>query len=132
MPYQEAINIEGILSFAIRKGASDVHICEGDHVAFRVHGHLGKLTQAGVLTKEVLHRLALEMFQEDAHRLEEFFTKKDVDFAFLSKDGTSFRVNGFFKLGRMGFVMRRIERNAKKMEDLGLPAGLEKILTAKQ
>jgi Tfp pilus assembly pilus retraction ATPase PilT len=98
MAYQEAINIEGILSFAIRKGASDVHICEEDHVAFRIHGHLGKLTQAGVMTKDVMQRLALEMFHDDTHRLEEFHQKKDIDFAYLSTDGTSFRVNGFFKL----------------------------------
>ena len=109
-----------------------MHICEGDHVAFRIHGHLGKLTQAGVMTKDLMQRLALEMFKDDTHRLEEFHSKRDVDFAYMSSDGTSFRVNGFFKLGRMGFVMRRIERSAKKMEDLSLPAGLSKILTAKQ
>lgn len=79
-----------------------------------------------------MQRLALEMFKDDTRRLEEFHTKRDVDFAYMANDGTSFRVNGFFKLGRMGFVMRRIERNAKKMEDLGLPAGLQKILGAKQ
>jgi len=41
-------------------------------------------------------------------------------------------VNGYFKLGKIGFVLRKIERNAKNMDDLGLPAGLQKILTAKQ
>ena len=63
---------------------------------------------------------------------EAFYTVHDVDFAYIAKDGTPFRVNGFFKLGRLGFVLRRIERDAKKMEDLGLPEGVSKILTAKQ
>lgn len=84
------------------------------------------------MTREVMQRIALQMFNENSKRLDEFHEKKDIDFAFICSDGTSFRVNGFFKLGRMGFVMRRIERLAKKMETLGLPTSLEKIIHSKQ
>jgi Tfp pilus assembly ATPase PilU len=31
-------------------------------------------------------------------RAKEFFKKKDADFAYTNNDGTSFRVNAFFKL----------------------------------
>jgi Tfp pilus assembly ATPase PilU len=41
-------------------------------------------------------------------------------------------VNAFYRLGKLAFVMRRIEQRAKTMDELGLPAGLSKILAAKQ
>ncbi|MCK9272022.1 PilT/PilU family type 4a pilus ATPase [Candidatus Gracilibacteria bacterium] len=126
------VSLESLLAFGIKKNCSDIHISEGDNVAFRVHGELGKLTEAGIFTREIVEKLVLELFRGDQKKVAAFYDKKDADFAYVSKDGTPFRVNGYFKLGKIGFVLRKIERNAKNMDDLGLPAGLQKILTAKQ
>lgn len=80
----------------------------------------------------MMHKLTLELLLGDDKKFQEFLVRHDMDFAYVSADGTPFRVNGFFKLGRIGFVLRRIERESKKMEDLGLPSGVSKILTSKQ
>jgi len=69
----------------------------------------------------MIHKLTMELLRGDEKKFKEFFEKHDMDFAYVSNDGTPFRVNGFFKLGRIGFVLRRIEREARQMEDLGLP-----------
>lgn len=127
-----ALSLEDLLAHAIKIAASDIHITEGQHLGFRVHGELGKLTQAPVADSQVIKGLVHELFHGDLAKIENFMTNRDVDFAYVSKDGTPFRVNGFFKLGKIGFVMRRIEREAKKMEDLGLPPGVNKLLSAKQ
>lgn len=127
-----AFPLESILAYAIKIMASDIHVTEGEHIAFRVHGELSKLIEAGKLTSEAADTLALELFRGDADKRKAFYDKHDVDFAYVSKDGTPFRVNGFFKLGKIGFVLRRIEREAKQMDALGLPDGVKKILTAKQ
>lgn len=132
MPYQDKINIEAFLQYAIRNNASDIHISEGDYIAFRVHGHLWKAKQAWILTKEISERLVEQLFKWDTEKIKTFYTVKDADFAYVADDGTPFRVNWYFKLWRIGFVLRKIERDAKKMEDLGLPPGLDKILPAKQ
>ncbi len=124
--------LEGILAYTIKIGASDVHFAEGEHIAFRVHGELGKLPQAGILSHEAAHVLVQELYRGDTKKADLFLEKRDSDFAYVSTDGTPFRVNGFFKLGKIGFVLRRIERESKKMEDLGLPPGVSKVLTAKQ
>lgn len=79
------------------------------------------MTQGGEtakVTKEMMHALVLELLHGDDEKYKEFLHKHDMDFAYVSADGTPFRVNGFFKLGRIGFVLRRIERDSKKMEDL--------------
>lgn len=65
-----------------------------------------------------MHKLTLELLHGDERKFHEFLEKHDMDFAYVSSDGTPFRVNGFFKLGRMGFVLRRIERESQKMENL--------------
>lgn len=127
--------IESILAHAIKLKASDVHISEGDYIGFRVHGEIGKVTQGGErakVSKDMIHKLTLELLRGDEPKFKEFLAKHDMDFAYVSADGTPFRVNGFFKLGRIGFVLRRIERESQKMENLGLPDGVKKILTAKQ
>lgn len=124
--------LEGILAYAIKIGASDIHVAEGECIAFRVHGELGKLKEAGIMDRSATELFALELFKGDESKRGEFFSKRDSDFAYVSSDGTPFRVNGFFKLGRIGFVLRRIERDSKAMDSLGLPKGVEKILTAKQ
>ncbi|MDD2487810.1 MAG: PilT/PilU family type 4a pilus ATPase [Candidatus Gracilibacteria bacterium] len=126
------INLESLLAYAIKISCSDIHIAEGDYTAFRVNGKLSKVKEAGITEKDVLNKLTEELFKNDKKKIDEFYNTKDADFAYIAKDGTPFRVNGYHKLGKIGFVMRRIERDAKKMEDLLLPKGLEKILNAKQ
>ncbi len=127
--------IEEIMAYAIKTKASDIHLGEGDYIGFRVHGEIGKMSHGGEeakVSKEDIHRLTLELLHGDEKKFQDFLERHDMDFAYVSSDGTPFRVNGFFKLGRIAFVMRRIERDSKRMEDLGLPDGVKKILTAKQ
>lgn len=126
------INIEWLLKYAINKWASDIHISEGDYVAFRVHWHLGKALEWGKLTREMSEMLASQLFRSDEDKIKLFYKTKDADFAYVSQDWTPFRVNGYHKLWKLWFVLRRIERDAKKMEDLWLPPWLEKMLNAKQ
>lgn len=93
--------IEGILAYAIKIKASDIHLGEGDHIGFRVHGEIGKMTQGGEQTrisKEMIHTLTLELLHGDQNKYKEFLERHDMDFAYVSTDGTPFRVNGFFKL----------------------------------
>jgi len=112
--------IEEVLAHAIRIEASDVHISEGEYIAFRVHGDLKKVEDGGIVTPEIAERLAKELFP-DVDKLAAFKEHHDADFAYVAQDGTPFRVNGFYKLGKTSFVLRRIEREAKKLEDLGVP-----------
>lgn len=129
---ENTLTLESLLAHSIKIAASDIHIAEGEHLAFRVHGELGKLTQTPVLDRGAVESLVRELFQGNTEKVNAFYAKRDADFAYVSADGTPFRVNGFFKLGKIGFVLRRIERESKKMEDLGLPEGVKKLLNAKQ
>lgn len=132
MSESSSLTLESLLAHAIKIGASDIHIAELEHLAFRVHGELGKLIASPVITPAQCAGLMNELYHGDMLKVASFKERRDADFAYVSADGTPFRVNGFYKLGKLGFVLRRIEREARRMEDLGLPAGVDKILTAKQ
>jgi len=59
-----------------------------------------------------------QLFQGNPQRFDKFLGDKEADFAYVSKNGVPYRVNAFFKTGRIGVVMRKINAMAKKLEDL--------------
>ncbi|MGE4443997.1 MAG: type IV pilus twitching motility protein PilT [Candidatus Altimarinota bacterium] len=122
--------IEPILDHCIKIGASDIHMTEGETIGFRIHGELGKVNGT-TLDAIKINKITEELFKHDEKNIEDFHQKKDADFAYIHKDGTPFRVNAFYKLGRISFVLRKIASEARTIEDLGLPRGVEKFTKAK-
>ncbi len=120
-----------ILDHAIKLWASDIHICEWENIWFRVHWELAKLNWSTVDTIKV-RQILLELLKDDKETAKAFLEKKDLDFAFIHTDGTPFRVNAFFKLWKLSFVMRIIASKPKSMEELWLPAWVHKFTKAKQ
>jgi len=59
-----------------------------------------------------------QLFQGNPQRFDKFLGDKEADFAYVSKAGVPYRVNAFFKTGRIGVVMRKINAMAKKLEEL--------------
>ncbi len=120
-----------ILDHAIKLWASDIHICEWENIWFRVHWELAKLNWSTVDTIKV-RQILLELLKDDKETAKAFLEKKDLDFAYIHTDGTPFRVNAFFKLWKLSFVMRIIASKPKSMEELWLPAWVHKFTKAKQ
>lgn len=129
---KEQVNLESILAYTIKTWSSDIHVAEWDYFGFRLHWHLSKMTTWPKLSREMTLDLVNQLFKWDQKLIDNFFERRDADFAYVSKDWTPFRVNWFHKLWKIGFVMRRIEREAKNMDDLWLPKWVEKVLPAKQ
>lgn len=124
------LTVAPILEHAIRLWASDIHMCEWENIGFRVHGELAKTTGA-VLDKIKSRQILLELMNDNKEMAKEFLEKKDADFAYIHTDGTPFRVNTFFKLGKISFVLRRIASTPKTIQELWLPSGVEKFTRAK-
>jgi len=90
------------------------------------------MDSAWIIDENKIKTILLELMNNNQERVKEFFKKKDADFAYTSKDGTSFRVNAFFKLWKISFVLRRIESEPIPIEKLWLPEWVKKFITAKQ
>ena len=120
-----------ILQYAIDNGASDIHMCESEPIGFRVNWRLWR-QEAAVLDSEKMNKIVLELYWWDQAAVDRFKEHKDDDLAYVHSDGTPFRINAFYKMGKMALVMRIIAAEPKRMEDLWLPEWAKKFTKAMQ
>ena len=127
MPHQHSpimstdskIDIAGIIDMANQnEKISDIHISAGDFLAFRITGDIVKQISYWKISNEFMELFLKHLMQSDTDRIAKFWSQKDMDFAYLSRDGTTYRVNAFMKLGKVAVVMRKINAKAKTLESL--------------
>lgn len=125
--------LPNILKYAIDKKASDIHLSWDNYLSYRIQKRIITLKSAWIIKDISLKIVLLELMNNNQTRVKEFMEKKDADFAYIHKETwTSFRVNAFYKLGKIAFVLRRIESDPISMEKLWLPKWVNKFITAKQ
>ncbi|MDR2189715.1 MAG: PilT/PilU family type 4a pilus ATPase [Candidatus Peribacteria bacterium] len=59
-----------------------------------------------------------QLFKNNPQRFEKFLADKEADFAYVSKDGTAYRVNSFLSTGRIGVVMRKINSVPMTLDEI--------------
>lgn len=131
------IDIESILGLITKNSnISDLHLSGGESIAYRLNWEIIREEQAGKLTSESMEIILRQLMGGNPQRYDKFLGDKDVDFAYVSKDGTPYRVNAFLKTGRIGIVMRKINGQAKPLEELMFSDTSEwirkNVLTAKK
>lgn len=97
---------------------SDLHLAGGELVSYRLNGEIMKQDSVGKLSNEAMEVVLRQLFQGNPQRFDKFLGDKEADFAYVSRAGVPYRVNAFFKTGRIGVVMRKINAVAKKLEDI--------------
>lgn len=124
--------LPNILKYSIDKKASDIHISWGEPLRFRIKKKLHTIESAWIIETEAMKSILLELMNNNEERVKEFMKSRDADFAYQHESGTSFRVNAFYKLWRIAFVLRRIESEPLAIEVLWLPEWVDKFISAKQ
>lgn len=114
-----SVDVEDIMGL-IEKNSniSDLHLSWGESIAYRLNWEIVRQEQAGKITNENIEIILRQLFQWNPQRFDKFLADKEVDFAYLSKDWTSYRVNAYLKTGRIWIVMRKINNKARLLEDL--------------
>lgn len=97
---------------------SDLHISAWDYVAYRMNGDIIKQVQYGKMTDEFMELFLKHLMQSDTDKIAKFRSEKDMDFAYIAKNGMSYRVNAFMKLWKVAVVMRKINAEARALESL--------------
>ena len=121
--------IDRILSYAVSKRASDVHIVSGERVLLRCHGELAFAGDAPLDGAQVA-RLLDEALEP---RLRELFDRDgQVDFSWTTEGRARFRGNAYRHQGGLGLVLRTIPLEVPTLADLGLPPGLAKLTNHSQ
>lgn len=119
------MNINDLLSVAVNRGASDVHLKAGSLPHIRVSGELLPLAEFEKLKKEDTVMIALGIM--DSRQKQTFSQHNEVDLAYLVHGLGRFRVNIYQQRGSVSMAFRIIPNQIASFEELLLPKVLEKI-----
>ena len=122
--------IEKIIKAAVERGASDLHIKAGDVFRARVNGKLVALTKQR-LTPAQTRAIALRLLPDDAAR-DTLESLHDYDCSWGMPGVGRFRVNLLRQRSSIMIVMRVIPFAVPSLEELGLPAVLNRIAEAER
>jgi twitching motility protein PilT len=116
--------MEELLHEAVQCGASDLHITVGLPPVFRVHGRLVRSSHPFLLVDDT-RNLYLEI--TDEHKRERFEAQGELDFSFVIRGLSRFRVNIFRQRGSIAIVCRMIAEHIPTLDELGLPCTIHKL-----
>jgi twitching motility protein PilT len=120
------IQIDKLLTAAVKNGVSDIHITAGLPPVFRVDGHM-KPQPTKVLTADDTNGLMKAITPERCQA--ELAEKGGCDFGFAFKDLARFRVSVFKQRGTVAMVLRQIPNKLLTPEQLGVPEICKKMVT---
>ncbi len=115
-----------ILTLAIKKQASDVHLKAGIVPVIRKHGRLRPLHQGLLpLAATELEGMALALMDQEQQKF--FQEHKELDFSHGISGVGRFRINVFKQRGSVRMVIRNIPFEVPSIDSLSLPAVVKKI-----
>ncbi|MCD6365413.1 MAG: PilT/PilU family type 4a pilus ATPase [Planctomycetes bacterium] len=115
--------IKKIIDLAVARKATDIHICAGSSILFRIGRDLVPATQ-GKLTPELSERMGLDLLTEAQQK--QFREQLDYDMMIGDADGR-YRVNISYNDGVVGAVIRILPEKPKTLAELELPAVVESL-----
>jgi twitching motility protein PilT len=118
------MDITQLLTFAVKEGASDLHLASGEPPMLRIHGDIKRLDHPP-LSREQVHSMAFDVMG-DAHR-RSFQERLDIDFSFELGDLARFRVNVFMQRKGEGAVFRTIPTQVVTLDQLSMPPILKEV-----
>jgi twitching motility protein PilT len=119
------MELNEILTVAIKGGASDIHLKAGLPPMFRVDGTLVPLKDSQRLAPEEIGRMAFSIMNN--FQKEQFKQENELDLAYGVPGLGRFRVNVFMQRGTVGIVFRVIPFKILTIDQLNLPKVLETI-----
>jgi len=121
----ETPKVELLLEEVVKRKASDLHLQVGLPPMLRVDGALTAVHGAPPLAEETVENLVFALLDEDQKQI--LLRDKEFDFSFAFGDLGRFRVNAFHERGNLAAALRLIPNEIRTIEQLGLPATLNKF-----
>ncbi len=127
----DRVDLDDILELCIDSEASDLHFGAKARIGLRVNGKICFVENVPPLTKEQAEKIIFKLLASDEQK-ETLLRTREMDTSYEYKDGTSFRVNIYFKRGNIAAALRRIPRAAMTLENLGIPESVHNLIEMKQ
>ena len=119
------MNLDDLLAFSVKHGASDLHLSAGLPPMIRVDGDVRRINLPEMGHKEV-HGLIYDIMSDKQRKTYDEFL--ECDFSFEIPNLARFRVNAFNQNRGAGAVFRTIPSEIKSLEDLGCPPVFREIV----
>lgn len=116
--------LKEILGYAVKRGASDVHLTVGSPAACRIDGRISFFGDGDLTPKDTLGFLDDLM---EPQQKEEFIRRGDADMALSISGLGRFRVNCMRQRGSVGIVFRHVRGRIQTFSELNLPEGMERL-----
>ena len=114
------LDIDELLTYAVRNGASDLHLANQLPPAIRIDGSLRPIEGLARVDNEQIREMVYRILTQGLR--ERFEAEHELDTAHTIMGVGRFRVNVFLQRGSIGTVMRAIPHEIPPFETLGLPA----------
>jgi twitching motility protein PilT len=119
------MELNDILSVALKARASDIHLKAGLPPIFRIDGALRPLPKAPRIGPDVTEKIAHDIMSE--RQRQRFADVHEIDLAYGVPGLGRFRVNTFSQRGSVSLVFRTIPFEIKGVDELLLPPVLKKL-----
>ncbi|MDH5473872.1 MAG: ATPase, T2SS/T4P/T4SS family, partial [Gammaproteobacteria bacterium] len=118
-----------LLRMLVQKNGSDLFITVGAAPSMKIDGKMSPLSNQ---TLSPQHTQMLVRSIMNDKQLAEFEAEQEVNFAISLPGVSRFRVNAFTQRGSMGMVLRVIQSEIPKFEELMLPPVLQDVAMTKR
>ncbi len=118
------MDIETLLAFSVKNGASDLHLSAGEPPMIRVDGDIRRINAPALQHKDV-HGMVYDIMNDKQRK--EYEDNLETDFSFEIPGLARFRVNAFVQNRGAGAVFRTIPSKVLTLEDLGAPKIFKEI-----
>ncbi len=112
------MDFDKLLKIMVEKGGSDLFITAGVPPSIKINGKIVPVTKQP-LTPEMCREIVFDTMTEKQQN--EFTEKLECNYALSARGIGRFRVSAFSQRNLCGMVLRRIETDIPRVEDLGLP-----------
>ena len=119
------MHIDDLLRIAMERKASDLHLKVGNFPHIRIDGELVPLSEQTRVSAEDMLNMAFSMMSN--RQKQKFKEAAELDMAYGVAGLGRFRVNVFQQRGNVGLVLRVIPTKIRSLDELYLPAIVEKI-----
>ncbi|MFL0796288.1 MAG: PilT/PilU family type 4a pilus ATPase [Cellvibrionaceae bacterium] len=123
------MDFDKLLKLMVDKGGSDLFITAGVPPSMKLHGKVVPVTTTP-LSPEKSRELVLGTMNEKQRK--EFLELHELNFAISARGIGRFRASAFYQRNLAGMVLRRIETQIPKIDDLGLPEIIKDLAMTKR
>ena len=113
------LHVDDLLRYAVRVGASDLHLTASMPPTFRLHGALRPMEEVGRIDNETLRNLIYGILTQSQR--EQFEAEHELDTSHEIAGVGRFRVNVCLQRGTVAVALRPIPSEVPELTTLGLP-----------